>query len=160
MGTAENQSVRAGGQQWPNIPGQQLAQLGAAQVAAFNQLHQPGTGLGDHFHVRGEAVEQCGELGALQGTGGGQHPYHARAGCGGGRLDCRLHADDRPFWIVATQVGDTGHRRRVTRQHQGFGALLPKEVGHHAATVLDKFRSFFAVGNIPTVGDIQQRLIG
>ncbi|MNB97699.1 hypothetical protein D3C75_449310 [compost metagenome] len=160
MGAAENQSVRAGSQQWLDIPGQQLAQLGAAQVAVFNQLHKPWTGLGDHFHIRGEAVEQRGELGALQSACGGQHPHHAGTGCGGGRLDCRLHANDGPFRIVATQVGDPGNRRRVARQHQSLGALLPKEVGHHAATLLDKCRGFFAVGNISAVGDVQQRLIG
>ncbi|MND99821.1 hypothetical protein D3C80_922130 [compost metagenome] len=160
MGTAENQGVRASRQQWLDITGQQLTQLGALQIAVFNQLHQPGTGLGDHFHVRGEAVEQRGELGALQGTGGGQHPDHAGAGCGGGRLDGRLHADDGPIAIVATQVGDAGHRCRVAGQHQGLGALLLKEVGHHAATLLDKCRGFLAIGNIAAIGDVHQCLVG
>ncbi|MNO83509.1 hypothetical protein D3C76_748230 [compost metagenome] len=129
------------------------------QIALFDQIDQPGAGLGDHSNVGGESVEQRGELGALQGARGGQHADHAAAGRGGRRLDGRLHADDGPLRVIATQVGDPRDRRGVTGQYQGLGALALKKLGHDAATLADEFRGFLAVGNVPTVAEVQQGFV-
>jgi hypothetical protein len=52
------------------------------------------------------------------------------------------------------------HGRGVAGHHQGLGALLAEKTGHDAATLADEFRGFLAVGNVPAIGDVQQRLIG
>ena len=130
------------------------------QIAGFDQFHQPGTRLGDDADIIGEPVQQGGEFGALQRARGGQNPHDATSGRGRRRLDGRLHANDWPVRIALAQICHTRHRGGIAGQHDGFGALLLKEVGNHRTTLADKFRGFLSIRNMPTITDVQQRLIG
>ena len=83
VGATKNDSVAAGAEQRFDVTLQHLAQGWAVQVTAFNQLDQARAGLGDDPNIRGEAVQQRSELGALQGAGGSEYADHAAAGGGG-----------------------------------------------------------------------------
>jgi hypothetical protein len=132
MSATEDDGVAPGLEQRRDVPLQQLAQGRAAQVAGFDQLHQPRTRLGDHPHIAGKAVQQRGELGALQRARGGEHP-HPAAGRGRSRFDGRLHANEGPMRIINTQVRHRGHRCRIAGQHEGLGALLAEKLRDHRA---------------------------
>src|SRR5690606_1635739 len=155
----EDQRVAALGQQRLDPAAQQSAGARAVQLAGLDLFHQPRTGLGDHPHVAGEAVQQGGELGALQGAGGGQHADHAAAGGRGRRLHRRFHADDRQLRVALAQVS---HRRRgggVAGQHQRLGALLQEKPGDLLAALANELRTLLAIGHMTAVGDVEQRLL-
>jgi hypothetical protein len=44
--------------------------------------------------------------------------------------------------------------------YEGLGALLLEKSGHDAATLPDELGGFLAVGNVPAVGDVQERFVG
>jgi len=65
MRAAKNEGVRTGSEQRLDIPGQQLTQSLAVQVAVFDQLHKAWARLGNHPYIGGETIEQRRKLGAL-----------------------------------------------------------------------------------------------
>lgn len=93
----QDQRIAAGCQQGVDVMLQQLIQGRTVQITRLDQFNQARTRLRDDSHIGGETVEQSGELGALQGAGGGQHTDDTAAGRGSRRLDRRLHPDDGPM---------------------------------------------------------------
>jgi len=98
------------------------------QITGFNQLHQARARLGDHLHIGGETVEQRGELGTLQSTGGGQHTDHATARGSSRRFDGGFHAHQRPIGIVLAQVGYGGDGRGIASDHERLGAPFAEKL--------------------------------
>ncbi|MNH21691.1 hypothetical protein D3C79_815110 [compost metagenome] len=160
MGTPENQRIATCRKQGLQVTKQQLAQLQAAKVTRLDQLDQPRARLGDHAHIVGEAVEQGGELGALQGAGSGQNTDHAGTGGSSSRLHRRLHAYQRPVRIKLTQVGNCCHGSGVTGQHHRLGTLRLEKLGNAPAALADVVGGFLAIRHMPAIGHIEQRLAG
>lgn len=97
-----------------------------------------------------EAVARVEILGGPEGAGGGEHAHDAAARLQGGRLDRRLHPDERDVVLLA-QGGDGGRRCGVARHHDHVASETDKKLGDGPCPVYDVFAAFSAVRAVGAV---------
>ena len=157
MSTAEDQRIAALFEDGRQQAFQQCPGLRPIEIAGFDALDQPRTGLGEDLYVAGEAVEQGGETRALQSSGGGEDADPTVAGGRRGRLHRRLHGHQLHLRITFAQFRRSRCRRGIAGQYQSLGALLQKEITDPLAAFADVLRALLAVGHMGVVGDVEQR---
>ncbi len=125
------------------------------EIASLHALHEPWTRLRDHLDRAGEAVEQRGKTGALQGADRRQDADRPVARGFGRRFHRGLHADDRHCQPCAQdRHGRSGGR--VAGDHDQPGAPAREGVGKHAGSFYDGVGGQLAIRHERRVRDVAQ----
>ena len=142
------------------IPLQEIDGARSGEVAGLDLFHEARATLGQHFDTLGVTPHQAREAFAVQRRVRCQHPDHAAARRGGGRLDRGLHPNEgHARKGLAKQIHGVGCGRVARNDDRARVPLLHEKSRDRHRAITNQLWWLGAIGHVRRVGNIHDVLV-